>query len=664
MLGSVVISAAIALATLAVYAPVAEHDFVDLDDDDYVRDNRVVRRGLSWDGLRWAFVTGHAGNWHPLTWLSHMLDCSLFGLAAGAHHLVNVALHAANAILLFLVLQAMTSARWRSACVAALFALHPLHVESVAWIAERKDVLSTTFWLLTMALYVRGVREPGRATRAGLVAVYALGLMAKPMLVTLPFVLLLTDFWPLERVGRGGAAWRVRWWPLVREKLPLFALAAASSVITFQLQHAASAMRSLQQLPLGPRLVNAAWSYAVYLGKTLWPERLAVFYPYDRVLEVWQWSLVAALLGGVTALVLAAARRCPYLLVGWCWYVGTLVPVIGLVQVGAQARADRYTYIPLIGVFVAVAWGAAEIVSRIGADGPSSGAGNLGRGGLVWSAARRWSRMTLVVCALLVLAACALTSHGLLRHWRDSVTLFERALAVTSRNWLAHTNLGVALEDRARYAEAAHHYRLALEIEPRDARARFNLGALLLHRGDAAGALPALAEAARSQPTHVGALTNLALALVKLGRWEEAIEPARQAIAAAPRGHRLHGNLARILEHAGRSEEALTHYRAAIDLRPSYAAGHVSLADALLRAGRAAEAADRYREALRLRPGSSVAQNGLALALEALATSHAAAGRDPEARAAARSALGIARGLRNADLERRLDARWPDLAAP
>jgi len=360
----------LAVATVAVYWPVGGYDFTNFDDPGYVSENPHVLAGLTWEGVRWAFTNAQEANWHPLTWLSHMLDCQLFGPSAGRHHLVNVGLHALSILLLFLVLARMTGRRWPSAMVAALFALHPLHVESVAWISERKDVLSALFWMLTMGAYVLYAERPSVIRYLPVFVFLALGLMAKPMLVTLPFVLLLLDFWPLGRL-KGAAAtgkeasgfpWR-RAGRLVLEKAPLLVLAAAASGVAYLVQQKIGAMEFGARVPWTGRLANAVMAYVTYLVKAVWPGGLAVFYPYDEHLPAWEVGLASAALAAVTALVVWQGRRRPYLAVGWFWYVGTLVPVIGLVQVGGHAMADRYTYIPLIGIFVAAAWGAADLTA-------------------------------------------------------------------------------------------------------------------------------------------------------------------------------------------------------------------------------------------------------------------------------------------------------------
>ena len=460
---------ALIAVNMIVYAPVWHHGFVNYDDDEYVSTNTVVLRGLTWHGASWAFTTGHAGNWHPLTWLSHMLDVQFYGLDPGPHHLTNLLFHIANTLLLFGLLHRMTGALGRSAFVAGLFAVHPLHVESVAWVAERKDVLSTLFWMLTLWAYVEYVRRPGLRRYWPVLLFFALGLMAKQMLVTLPFVLLLLDFWPLGRVGTrpnpagGWALSRDGWATTVRlvwEKLPLLALTVVSSIVTVVVHRQAAAVISLSATPLNLRVANALVSYVTYISKMLWPARLAVLYPYAQSLPGW-W-VAGAFLGlmGISVAVIRAGPRHPYLPVGWLWYLGTMVPVIGLIQVGNQATADRYTYVPLIGLFIVVAWGVPDLLVR-------------------WP--RR--RIGLPIAAGLVILACAIAARGQLRYWEDSTTLWTRALAVTTENNIAHNNLAVSLADQGKLDEAIAHYSEALRIKPDYTKAQDNLDLALVRRG-------------------------------------------------------------------------------------------------------------------------------------------------------------------------------------
>jgi hypothetical protein len=527
---------ALAALTAFVYAPVRHFDFVQVDDPAYVTENPHVVRGLTPEGIAWAFTTGDAANWHPVTWLSHMLDVQLFGVDPGPHHLMNVLLHIANTLLLFGLLLTLTGAVWRSAFVAALFAVHPLHVESVAWIAERKDVLSTLFWMLTLWAYIRYVRAHGSTAGAAgppaasrsrrgfyllMLAFFALGLMAKPMLVTLPFVLLLLDVWPLERLNmaapdvrrpktddhapgrpaagssKAGAAKRrandrsarartprksdllSAAWPLVREKLPLFVMAIASSVVTAIVQQRGGAVSALEAYPFGLRLQNALVSMVAYLGSTLWPEGLTVLYPFPDSVPGWQVAGALVVLGGISFVVYALARRHPYLPVGWLWYLGTLVPVAGLVQVGLQARADRYTYVPLIGIFIMIAWGIASLVERL-------------RGG----------RRVAGVAAAVVILGCSVATRAQVGYWKDNVTLWTRATILTLHmdEFEAHMSLGTTLGNQGRVDEAMRHFGEAARLRPQSDAAHCSLGIALARSGRVSDAMREFNEALRLNP--------------------------------------------------------------------------------------------------------------------------------------------------------------------
>ena len=576
------------MATFAVYGQVARHDFVDFDDDQYVFENPTVRQGLTREGAGWAFKTFWASNWHPLTWLSHMLDCELFGLDAGYHHLVAVLLHALNSVLLYLVLGSMTGAVWRSAMVAALFALHPLHVESVAWVAERKDVLSTLFFMLTLWAYGRYVARPCRTRYGAVFGLLALGLMAKPMLVTVPFLLLLLDYWPLGRfqgVARGRAGQRddgglgAKALYLVVEKAPLFLLVAASGWVTFVAQQRGGATHLTYSVPFGTRLANALVSYLAYLGKMLWPSGLAVFYPYrDQLLTV-QWVGAAVAFVGISAWVVWASRRWGYLGVGWFWYVGTLVPVIGLVQVGVQSMADRYTYVPLIGVFVMVVWGAADLLEG-----------------------RRHGRFGSALLAGAAIAGCMVCTWFQVGHWQNGVTLFEHALQVTRASELAHNNLGVALKGQGKIQEGIKNYQLALRINPRYSIAHYNLGVALDEQGNADEAVFSYREAIRLHPGYADAHTNLGLALDRQGKQDEAIAHYREAIRIRPDHVTAHYNLGIELAEQGRLDEAIARFLEATRLDPGNANVHNNLGVALARQGKPDNAIAHYREAVRLNP--------------------------------------------------------------
>jgi tetratricopeptide (TPR) repeat protein len=545
-------AALLALAGGALYAPVRHHEFVEVDDGAYIVDNPVVRAGLTAEGVAWAFTTVHAANWHPLTWLSHMLDCELFGVDPGAHHLVSAGLHGTNAALLFLGLWLMTRAPWPSLFAAALFGAHPLRVESVAWAAERKDVLAGLLWMGTLLAYAHYARRPGIRRYLLVIATFVLGLMAKPMLVTLPLVLLLVDCWPLGR----WQPWRSGEPPtetvplrrLIAEKLPLLTLSAASAVITWVAQESGGTAPSIDRLPAGARVGNALVSYVAYLGMSIWPSGLAYFYPHPAAVPGGGSGTLAVralasvvLLGVLTLFALLGARRRPYLATGWLWYLGMLVPVIGLVQVGSQARADRYTYLPAIGLSVIVAWSVAELAER----------------GRVWKLATT----ALALGAVLGLAAATRLQLG---YWKDSRSLFERAVAVTEGNFaaltglgnlylaegdlprairhygaailarpnfaIAHSNLGVAYARTGDLEQAAAHYREALRIEPENAGAHTNLGNVLLRRCDLDGAAAHYEEALRIDPTNAAAHNNLGSAHARRGDLEQAAASFERAL--------------------------------------------------------------------------------------------------------------------------------------
>jgi hypothetical protein len=519
---TILIAFGLLVLVVATYRRVGEHEFVDLDDSEYVYENVQVRAGLTLAGISWAFTTTHAANWHPLTWISHMADVRMFGLKAGWHHRVNVLIHALNAVLLFLVLRYMTDAAWRSAMVAALFAVHPLHVESVAWVAERKDVLSAFFWLLTMGIYASYVRRPGAWRYLGVTLSFVLGLMAKPMLVTLPLVLLLLDYWPLGRLGRGDppgvastpiASERIPY--LIIEKLPLLVLAAGSSIVTYVAQSSKAATASLEGFPLGERVSNALVSYVLYLLKTVWPTSLAVFYPHPSSLgekiPVWQALAAAAALAALTLVVLLWGSRYPYLAVGWLWYLGTLVPMVGIVQVGSQAMADRYTYIPLVGIFVAAAWGLPAALGR-------------------WRSGRGVAP-ALGATAILGLSAATWFQTA---YWRDNESLYTRAIAVTRKNWLAWNNLG------------NHH----------------------LRRGEVRQAMPAFQEALRIKPDYADAWYNAGVAHSLLEDYPRAIAFYRRALGLDPAN--ADGWVYQGLAHQalGQYAQAVTCYESALRLRP------------------------------------------------------------------------------------------------
>lgn len=596
------------VATLGVFWQVRSHDFLNYDDDVYVSENSQVQEGFTRKSVIWAFTSGYASNWHPLTWLSHMLDCQLFGLNPGGHHLTNLMLHLANTLLLFLLLNRMTSSLYRSALVAALFALHPLHVESVAWVAERKDVLSTLFWMLTMWTYLLYVEHPRLGRYLLTLVVFTLGLMAKPMLVTLPCVLLLLDYWPLDRLalrqpedsinsgaqkGLSSSPQRSFLLRLFWEKVPFFVLAAVSSAVTFLVQQSSGAVKSVESFPLSIRIANGLVSYVSYIYKMIWPQHLAVFYPHQgSSLPMWLAGAAGLLLLGISVAVMRAGRRHPYLAVGWLWYLGTLVPVIGLVQVGLQEMADRYTYVPLIGLFIMIAWGIPELT----------------RG---W----RYGRVVLRMAAGSLLAVLMVCTWMQLRHWRNNETLFKHALNTTANNFLAHDSLGNTLAQQGKIGEAIDHYSAALRIKPDYMNSHTNLGIALLQRGDVEQAITHFSAVLRYQSDSPEAHNNLGLAVARQGYVDRAIDHYFTAIRLKPDYPQAHNNLGNALASQGKFDQAISHYSEALRIKPEDAGAHSNLANVLASQGRFKEAIDHYSQALQIKPDNFEAHNNLGVVL-------------------------------------------------
>jgi tetratricopeptide (TPR) repeat protein len=645
-----VLSVAMAAAVLATYWPVLKYDFVKYDDDRYITDNRNVTGGITRQSLIWAFAESHYYMWHPLTTLSQMLDCQLYGLAAGRHHLTSLLIHLANTLLLFWVLTRMTGAIWPSAFVAAVFGLHPLQVESVAWLAERKNVLSGLFCILTIGAYVQYARRPGLLRLLAVVLVFALCIMTKPMVVTLPCVLLLLDYWPLDRVRTKRKA-EVQITPaqsqenlpdpellqnngqgtslglLILEKVPLFILTAILSIITYNAQKSGGVVSALEKLTLKSRAANAVISYLTYIEKMFWPSGLAVFYPHPAGNFSHTKVVVSAvLLVLLTIFFLYYPRRRKYLAVGWFWYVGTLVPVIGLVQVGAQARADRYMYMTMIGLLLVLAWGVKDLVAK-------------------W----RHLRIAAALAAALVLPAAAVCTRLQLRHWKDSVALFKHALDVTTNNFVMENNYANLLSDTGRIEQAIEHYQKALRLRPRSAEVYTNLGNALmdLHKTDeaiehyrkAVSLAPDLAvahhnlaralaesganteavaeyrEAVRLKPDYVEAWSNLGFELAQQGAHEEAVECYNKAIAIEPNNIIAHGRLGLALAALLRDDQAIEQFRIVLKARPDDFEMHFNLGFLLERQGKTDEAIEEYRRALQINPDFSKARKQLQTAL-------------------------------------------------
>jgi tetratricopeptide (TPR) repeat protein len=602
----------LALVTIALYWPAMRHDFINYDDDLYVTENIHVQAGLSWENLKWAFFNPVSANWHPLTVLSHMMDCQLFGLKPWGPHLVNVLIHALNAALVFALLKQLTGATWRSVTVAALFAVHPLRVESVAWVAERKDVLSGFFGLLALIFYVRYVQKaesrkqkaetrgrfpssilhpPSSPAYCLSLGCFALGLLSKPMLVTWPFVLLLLDWWPLKRIPDFG--FRISDLKrLLVEKIPFFALAAVMSCATFVVQKQGGAVTEGESLPLGARAENAVISYCSYLGKLFWPTDLAVFYPHPGYWPLAQVLLAGLLLAGVSVLFFVQRRRYPFLLMGWLWFVGTLVPVIGLVQVGGQSMADRYTYIPSLGVLILTNWGLYELT-------------------------RHWRNqmITLSVAGAAVIILCLGMTRQQLKYWQDSETLFRHALDVTENNYIARNNLGTALLNKGQTDEAIRQYQEAIHLKPDDAEAHNNLGNALCNQGQTDEAISQFQKAIRLKPDFAMAHYNFGVALFNKGQINEAISQFQEAIRLKPDYAEAHNNLGTALFNKGQTDEEISQYQEAIRLKPDYAEAHNNLGLALEKKGRIDEAISQYQEAIRLKPDYVAAHDNLGVAL-------------------------------------------------
>ena len=591
-----VVMLVLVLATAVVYLQVKDYDFVNYDDNEYITENRHVQTGLTYGNITWAFTAFHVSNWHPLTWISHMLDCQLFGLKPGLHHLVNLFFHMANTLLLFLILHRMTKAIWQSAFVAAVFAIHPLHVESVAWVTERKDVLSTLFWMLTIGAYVFYVERRELKRYLFTLLFFALGLLAKPMLVTLPFVLILLDYWPLRRLTIGKSAvndnpqsekslnthrkkkergrdtkkaehinktekqnrQRPAIGHIILEKVPFFVLALASSIVTYMAQQKAGAVGSLQRFPLSARIANAIVSYCGYIGKMIWPENLAVLYPHPGMLPTWEVVAAVFFLGITTFLIIRNVKRYPYLTTGWLWYLGTLVPVIGLVQVGVQAMADRYTYIPIIGVSIMVAWGVPELLRK-------------------W----RHRNAALAAVAVITLSIFSYVTWKQVGYWQNSVTLFKHTLEKTTNNPIMQNNLGNTLEDEGRLDEAIAHYTESLRIDPNLADSYNNIGLALTKQGRADEAIPNFLKAIRISANHAVAHYNLGTVLASRGKLDEAIYHFRESIRISPDYAKAYNNLGNVLLMQGKIDEAIGSFREALRINPDYVMAQENLKNAL-----------------------------------------------------------------------------------
>ncbi|MBW8036293.1 MAG: tetratricopeptide repeat protein [Planctomycetes bacterium] len=595
----ILICLALAAATLTSYWPVKDHEFVNFDDYDYVMNNTNVNTGLTGANIKWAFMKGHASNWHPMTWISHMVDCSLFGLDPGPHHVTNLVLHIINTLLLFFILSVMTKRLWPSVFVAALFALHPLHVESVAWVSERKDVLSTFFAFLTIAAYYSYTKKGGAGRYILVIFIFALALMSKPMVVTLPFVLLLVDYWPLERFDlvksykpKTHSKQRSLTW-LIAEKIPFFALVIISSVVTFIVQKAGGAMSSRMQFPFLTRLANASIAYLVYIKQMVWPKGLACLYPHARTDVSIPLAVICGLsLIAVSALVFIYRQKFRYLFTGWFWYVGMLVPVVGLVQIGDQAYADRYTYMPIIGLFIIIAWGACDLLKK-----PA------------------YRRAILLPAAVVIISVLAVLTYIQQGYWRDNIKLFERAIDATKDNYVAHFCIADPLRESNRIEDAIYHNRKCLEIEPDYTKAHNSLGQNLMLTGDVDGAIKEFTKAVELSPGILAPRLNLGLALQMQGNYKQAIEQFTIGLQMYDLV-RVREHLADVLFKAGRLDEALVQYNHILTIKPNdiialYHAGLISG-----QAGKFSEAEKYLVKALELDPGMLASRINLGIALK------------------------------------------------
>jgi tetratricopeptide (TPR) repeat protein len=586
------IGMALVILPLLIYWQGQNFEFVNLDDPLYITENPAVQRGLTKEGVIWAFAFNDVSYWHPLTWLSHMLDCQIYGLNPKGHHFTNVLFHVASTLLLFLTLRRMTGALWRSAFVAAFFALHPLNVESVAWVANRKGVLSTFFWTLTLWTYVRYVRNPRAGAYSMVLIPFVFGLLSKPTVVTLPFALLLLDYWPLDRLRprnpslvdqtlpiSSGTKKEEKVLHVIAEKIPLIALSAATVSITYLSSLHKGIIIAHETVPLSLRLENAVVSYAKYLIKMIWPFDLAVFYPFPEAFPSWQLAGAVAVLFCITGFVLWKIKRAPYLAVGWLWYLGTLVPVIGFIQHGLwPALADRFSYVPLIGVFIMLAWGIGDLLTG-----------------------QRLLKIISYALFAAVFLGFSISAWIQVRYWKNSMSLFEHALNVTRANHLAHYNLGAAFHKQGKIEEALSQYSKALDIMPDNAQFQVSYGSALLARGSIEEAMGYFSGALRKVPDYAEAHINMGAALSKKGKTEEALSHYREAIAIKPLPE-AHHSLGLILAGQGKLEEAVSQYEQALTLKPYDAQVHNDLGVALFYQGKNKEAILHFKEALRIKP--------------------------------------------------------------
>jgi len=621
----------LAIITLSVYLQVGSHQFISFDDYQYVRDNPHVSSGVTGKNFLWALTSVEASNWHPVTWMSHMADVQLFGMSPRYHHLTNVAIHIASSLLLLLLLLSCTGSIWKSSFVAALFALHPLHVESVAWVAERKDVLSAFFGLLTLFFYSGYVakRKPGRYLLA--LFSFLLGLMSKPMLVTLPIIMLLMDYWPLGRYRQEGQEQLVRqlrtkMLSLIKEKIPFLALTLPSVVLTIYAQHQGGSVAGLKEIPLLLRTGNALIAYVKYIGKILWPSDLAIFYPLSSAVPLWQVIGFLVILVLLSACAIRAGRRYPYLVLGWFWFLITLLPVIGLVQVGGQSMADRYTYLPSIGLFIVATWGVPDLARRL-----------------------RYRKGILALLAGVIIIASAAITWKQLGYWQDGISLYRHALQVTPNNHLvnfnlavdltekgdldgaiqayraslegntfiseAHNNLGFVLAKKGDWDAAIREYQLSLWMNPKDTRSLLNLGDAFAQKGDLQAAIKQYRQVLVLTPDNTDASTNLGNALTRNGELDAAIETYRAVLRIIPASSDVHNNLGAALARKGDLDAAISEYQVALRINPANTDAHINMGITLMEKGSLDAAIQEFQQVLRINPNDTVAPAALGRAL-------------------------------------------------
>ena len=592
---TIVIYLMLVLVPIAVFWQLSLCDFILYDDPVYVTKNTHVLSGFTLENIAWAFTCDYASNWHPLTWFSHMLDYRLFDLKPSYYHLANLLLHIANTLLLFTVFKRMTGAMWSGAFVAALFALHPLHVQSVAWVAERKDVLSTFFWMLTMLCYTRYVRYPSITSYLLTLLMFTLGLMSKPMLVTLPFVLLLLDYWPLNRIEHISLiepSCRQTIFRLVREKIPFFALSAASSIVTFLAQKSMAVIK-IHTLPVTTRMANAAVSYLEYISKMFWPSRLAIFYPYstDR-LSIWQIAVAVLLLILITIWVIRMAPKYRFLPVGWFWYLGTLVPVIGLVHVGLQALADRYTYVPLTGLFIMIAWGSPELFRKL-----------------------QHQKIILATSAFAVISALSICTWFQTGFWRNDETVFGHAIKVTNDNYMAYSVLAYSYRLQGKLDQALAYDSKALKIKPDHAPSHYNMGLVFSQMGKLDEAVAQFEQALQTDPDLVDAHANAGKLLGLQGKFQEASDHFRKALAIEPLDAEIHSELGTVLGRQGKFDEAVAQFNEALRIKPEFADAHGNLGYIFLHQDKFDQAITQLSRAVQLDPNSDKSHYYLAITL-------------------------------------------------